>query len=109
MTNDELKSTLEGMLSGSTNEETIFLLLDSAIHAAILQKMDLSGLADIFTGFVGLHQLMLMLGIPPQVSEADPFGQTLYTPRQEQPKTTEPTPEEKHRLNNLLRDIKFEL
>lgn len=109
MTNDQLKSTLESLLTGSTDEDTIFLLLDAAIHAAIIQKKDLSGLADIFMGFVGLHQIMLLLGVPPQLAESDPLGQSLLAPSGASVSEPRLSEEENQRVDNILKGIKFEL
>lgn len=103
MTKDELRKALSDFLAGDVDKEAVLLLQDASIHAAAKIGMDLT---DAMTGYgvlaVGHVFFKEVLGV--DLAKMDVLESNANTEFFEQQK-----PEEKEKLNSLLRDINLDL
>jgi hypothetical protein len=58
MTNKELKTTLEDALKGSVDEETISLLMEACIHAALKTNYSLRSVSAGFARLAALYSVI---------------------------------------------------
>lgn len=102
MTNPELKKALEDMLKeGKADSETVAILQDASIHAAMIADIALE-VADLtYTLLVMAHTFQAsLLGLAGNAGNAAFKLET-------QPSTA--TQEEKDKLNAILKDLKIDL